>query len=65
MTKNSNWEDLTKNWILLKDKMGLRMKDFNIWRVGGGRKKESVGVFEGEVDTPMHTLLRYYKRGWR
>ena len=30
-TKNSDWEILTKNLvILLKDGMGLRMKNFNI-----------------------------------
>ena len=32
ITKNSNWEILTKN-LVLKDKMGLRMKNFNIFRV--------------------------------
>ena len=30
MTKNWNWEILTKNLVLLTDKMGLRMKNFNI-----------------------------------
>ena len=31
ITKNSNWEILTKNLVtvLLKDKMGLAMKNFN------------------------------------
>ena len=30
-TKNLNWEILTKNLVtLLKDGMGLRMKNFNI-----------------------------------
>ena len=32
ITKNSNWEISTKN-LVLKDKMGLRMKNFNIFRV--------------------------------
>ena len=30
ITKNSNWQILTKNLLLLKDKMGLRMKNFDI-----------------------------------
>ena len=30
MTKNLNWEILTKNLVLLKGGMGLRMKNFNI-----------------------------------
>ena len=33
ITKNSNWEILTKNLVThkrLKDKMGLRMKNINI-----------------------------------
>ena len=32
VTKNLNWEILTKN-LLLKDGMGLRMKDFNVMEV--------------------------------
>ena len=32
ITKNSNWEILPKN-LLLKDKMVLRMKKFNIFEV--------------------------------
>ena len=28
LTKNLNWEMVTKN-LLLKDRMGLRMKNFN------------------------------------
>ena len=32
VTKNSNWEILTKNLVtFLKDKMGLRMKNLNIF----------------------------------
>ena len=27
ITKNSNWEILTKNLVTLKDKMGLRLKN--------------------------------------
>ena len=30
ITKNLNWEILTKNLVLLKDGMGLRMKNLNI-----------------------------------
>ena len=30
ITKNLNWEILTKNLVILKDGMGLRMKNFNI-----------------------------------
>ena len=30
ITKNLNWETLTKNLDILKDGMGLRMKNFNI-----------------------------------
>ena len=36
ITKNSNWEILTKNLVTfkrLKDRMGLRMKDFNIFGI--------------------------------
>ena len=32
ITKNSNWEILTKN-LVLKDKMGWRIKNFNIFWV--------------------------------
>ena len=56
MTKNSNWEDLTKNWILLKDKMGLRMKDFNIfgvhwkiWFLWEGSRKTNIANIEGVI----------------
>ena len=28
MAKNSNWEVLTKNLVILKDKMGLTMKNY-------------------------------------
>ena len=30
ITKNSNWENLTKNLVTFKTKMVLRMKNFNI-----------------------------------
>ena len=47
--KNSNWEFLTKNLATLKDKMGLRMKNFNIlgvhwkiWLSGGGSWKTNM-----------------------
>ena len=33
ITKNSNWEILTKNLITFKNKMGLRMKKFNVFGV--------------------------------
>ena len=33
ITKNLNWEILTKNLVTFKDKMTLRMKDFNIFWV--------------------------------
>ena len=45
ITKNLNWEILIKNLLLLKDGMGLRMKNFNmnvywkIWFLGGGSSK--------------------------
>ena len=47
ITKNSNGEILTKNLLLLKDKMGWKgMKKFNfggihwkIWLLGGVQKK--------------------------
>ena len=29
ITKNSNWETLTKNLVAYKYKMGLRMKNFD------------------------------------
>ena len=32
ITKNLNWEILTKNLVTLKDDMGLRMKNFNIMK---------------------------------
>ena len=32
ITKNSNWEILTTN-LVLKDKMGLRMKKINVFGV--------------------------------
>ena len=42
ITKNLNWEILT-NWLILKDGMRLRMKNFNIvvvhWEMGGGFTK--------------------------
>ena len=93
ITKNLNWEILTKNLVTFKRWVGLRMKNFNImgvlWKFGGGGwvtkqcigrnclksgawtvcrfkgtlgEKEGVCIFEGEVDTPMHTMfamLRY------
>ena len=33
ITKNSNWEITTKNLVTFKNKMRLRMKDFNIFGV--------------------------------
>ena len=33
ITKNLNWEIVTKNLILLKDGIGLRIKNFNIMGV--------------------------------
>ena len=42
ITKNFNWKILIKDLLLLKDGMGLRMKNFNmnvywkIWFLGGG-----------------------------
>ena len=33
ITKNSNWEILPKNLVTFKDKMVLRMKNFNIFGV--------------------------------
>ena len=30
ITKNLNWEILTKNLVTLKDGMGLRTKNFNV-----------------------------------
>ena len=33
ISENLNWENLTKNLATFKDRMGLRMKNFNIMRV--------------------------------
>ena len=37
ITKNSNWETLTRIYSLLKDGMGLKMENFNImcvhWKI--------------------------------
>ena len=33
ITNNSYWETLTRNLVLLKDKMGLKIKNFNIFEV--------------------------------
>ena len=38
ITKNQNWEILTKNLVILKDGMGLRIKNFNI----GGSLKNTI-----------------------
>ena len=47
ITKNSNWENLTKNLVTFKTKMVLRMKNFNIlgvlwkiWLLGWGHEKQ-------------------------
>ena len=49
ITKNLNWEILTKNLVTLKDEMGLRMKNVNImgvhwkiWVLGRLHKKNSI-----------------------
>ena len=33
ITNNSDWETFTRNLVLLKDKMGLKIKNFNIFEV--------------------------------
>ena len=33
ITNNSYWETFTRNLVLLKDKMGLKIKNFNIFEV--------------------------------
>ena len=37
ITKNLNWEILTRIWLLLKDGMGSKMENFNIvwlhWKI--------------------------------
>ena len=50
MTKNSNWETVTKNLVIIKNKMVLRMKNLNIlgvhWKIrflGGVHKKKYRG----------------------
>ena len=56
ITKNSNCEIFTKNLVTFKEKMGLRMKDFNIfgvyWKMwfseGGG------GGFTKNQTQPFH-----------
>ena len=35
ITNNSNWDILIRIYLLLKDKMGWRMKTFNIFGVYG------------------------------
>ena len=47
ITKNLNWQILTKNLLLLKDRMGLKMKNVNIMGVHqflgeGGHKKQYI-----------------------
>ena len=59
-SKNSNWEILTKN-LVLKDKMGLTVKNFNIfevhWKIqflgGGGLTKNQYrgGIASGGMDS--------------
>ena len=50
ITKNLNWEILTRIQLLLKDEIGLKMENFNIMRVhwkiqllggSGGHKKNN------------------------
>ena len=48
ITKNLNWEMLTRIWLLLKDGMGLKVEKFNImwahWKIhfqGGGGSQET------------------------
>ena len=52
INKNSNWKILSKNLVTLEDKMGWRMKNFNILGVhrkiqflggGGCHKKQYTG----------------------
>ena len=50
ITKNFNWEILTKDLVFLKDGMGLRIKNFNImgvhWKIQfleGGARKSNIG----------------------
>ena len=77
ITKNWNWEILTKNWLFSKDKMGWRIKNFNILGVHGkiqvfegrftknpyieGAWMGGVVFLRGWIDTPMHTMGYLYK----
>ena len=51
ITKNLNWEILTKNLVTLKDEMRFRMKNFNImeaqwkiWFLGRSQK-----IYRGRI----------------
>ena len=60
ITKNLNWEILTRIWLLSKNGMGLRMKNFNImgvlrktWFLGGVHEKPIYGGIakKGDLDS--------------
>ena len=57
-TKNSNFHDgeFTKNWY--KEQDCLKRGAWTVCRFKGGGlgKKDEGGVFEGGVDTPMHSM---------
>ena len=42
ITKNLNWEIVTKNLVFSEDRTGLRMKNYNIW--GFTKKFDFYGV---------------------
>ena len=59
ITKNINWEILTKNLVTFKRWDGV--KQFGLGQFAdlrGLSEKEEGGVFEGRgnLDTPMHTM---------
>ena len=55
-TMNLNWEILTKNQLLLKDEMGLRMKKFST--MGGSLKNPIFRVGVGEGEGPKKSIYR-------
>ena len=52
LTKNLNWEMVTKN-LLLKDRMGLRMKNFNFvgvnWEIQFLRGVHEKPIYRGDL----------------
>ena len=55
ITKNLNWEILTRIWLLLKDGMGSKMENFNIvwlhWKIPkcGGFMNKNIYIYIGGI----------------